>query len=62
MPTQAHQAHPRIEGEADISTATVRPIPLTEAKSIIEKHEYLGKMPAVARWAFRIFFGERIGV
>jgi hypothetical protein len=39
----------------------VRPIPLTEAKSIIEKHEYLGKMPAVARWAFGIFFGERIG-
>jgi hypothetical protein len=28
-----------------------RGIPLTEAKSIIEKHEYLGRVPAVATHA-----------
>jgi hypothetical protein len=50
------------QGEApDISTAEVRAIPLTEARAIIERHEYLGTMPAVARWAFGIFFGERCG-
>jgi hypothetical protein len=39
----------------------VRPVTLTEARAIIEKHEFLGTMPAVARWAFGIFFGERCG-
>jgi hypothetical protein len=39
----------------------VRPIALTEAKAIIEKHEWRGTMPAVARWAFGLFFGDQIG-
>jgi hypothetical protein len=38
----------------------VRPIPLSDARAIIEKHEWLGSMP-VARWAFGIFFGDRCG-
>jgi hypothetical protein len=62
MPTRAHQARDCFQGEApDIGTAEVRAILLTEARTIIEKHEYLGTMPAVARWAFGIFFGERCG-
>jgi hypothetical protein len=44
-----------------VATATVRPIPLSEAKAIIERHEWLGTMPAIARWAFGIFFGDRLG-
>jgi hypothetical protein len=52
--------HPRNEA-VDIGTATVRPISLTEARAIIERHEYLGTMPAVARWAFGLFFGDRLG-
>jgi hypothetical protein len=39
----------------------VRPISLSEARAVIEKHEYLGSMPAFARWAFGIFFGDRLG-
>ena len=39
----------------------MRPIALTEAKAIIEKHEWRGTMPAVARWAFGLFFGDQIG-
>jgi hypothetical protein len=35
--------------------------PLTEAKAIVERREWLGKMPAVAVHAFGIFFGERCG-
>ena len=61
MPTAAFQARMPIAPHADISTATVRPISLTEAAKIIKRHEYLGTMPAVARWAFGIFFGERCG-
>jgi hypothetical protein len=34
---------------------------MTEAKAIIERHEWLGKMPAVATHAFGIFFGARCG-
>jgi hypothetical protein len=34
---------------------------LREAKQIIENYEYLGTMPAVARFAFGIFFGDRLG-
>ena len=45
----------------DIGAATLRSIPLTEAKAIIERHEWLGRMPAVAVHAFGIFFGERCG-
>jgi len=43
---QARQCPPATEH--DISAAQVRPIPLAEAKAIIERHEWLGKMPAVA--------------
>jgi hypothetical protein len=61
-PAIAHQARrcpptPPLE----IRTATVRPIPLSEAKAIIERHEWLGKMPAVAVHAFGIFFGDKCG-
>jgi hypothetical protein len=59
IPNRAHQA--RASGEADIATATVRPIPLSEARAIIERYEWLGTMPAVSRMAFGIFFGERCG-
>jgi hypothetical protein len=67
MPAKAHQRVVRERHssddrtEADIATAEVRPVPLSIAKAIIEKYEYLGRMPAVARWAFGIFFGERLG-
>jgi hypothetical protein len=63
LPATAHQARQRPADavEADIATATVRPIPLSEARAIIERFEYLGTMPAVARHAFGIFFGERCG-
>jgi hypothetical protein len=69
LPAKAHQARKHRENspdvsddqDCDIASATVRPIPLTEARGIIEKHEYLGTMPAVARFAYGIFFGERIG-
>jgi hypothetical protein len=68
MPTKAHQRTIRErhtggepDTESNIATAEVRPVSLTVAKGIIEKHEYLGTMPAVARWAFGIFFGERLG-
>jgi hypothetical protein len=62
IPIRAHQARQgaRIEVQADISTAIVRPIPLAEARAIIEKHEYLGSMP-IARYAFGLFFGDRLG-
>jgi hypothetical protein len=45
----------------DISTAEVRPITTAEAKDIIAPYEWLGTMPAVSRYAFGIFFGERCG-
>jgi hypothetical protein len=63
IPIRAHQARQngRREVHAHIGSATVRPIPLSEARAIIEQHEYLGTMPAVARCAFGIFFGERLG-
>jgi hypothetical protein len=61
-PSIAHQARQcPPTPESDIGAATVRPIPLTEAKAIIERHEWLGKMPAVAVHAFGIFFGEKCG-
>ena len=61
-PSIAHQARCRPPSPApDIGAATVRSIPLTEAKAIIERHEWLGRMPAVAVHAFGIFFGERCG-
>ena len=61
-PSVAHQARRCPPATTpDIGAATVRPIPLTEAKAIIERHEWLGKMPAVAVHAFGIFFGERCG-
>jgi hypothetical protein len=34
---------------------------LAEARAIIERYEYLGTMPAVALYAFGIFFGDRCG-
>jgi hypothetical protein len=67
MPAIAHQARQDAQSEVqraeapDIGTATVRPIPLSDARTIIEKHEYLGTMPAVARYAFGLYFGERLG-
>jgi hypothetical protein len=60
-PAIAHQARACPVEPPDIATATVRPIPLSEAKAIIERHEWLGTMPAVATHAFGLFFGERLG-
>ena len=61
-PSVAHQARRCQPAPShEISAATVRPISLSEAKAIIERHEWLGKMPAVAVHAFGIFFGERCG-
>jgi hypothetical protein len=34
---------------------------LSDARTIIERHEWLGTMPAVARCAFGLFFGDRLG-
>jgi hypothetical protein len=61
MPVTAHQARARVEASADISTAEVRPIALSEAAKIIRRYEWLGSMPAAARWAFGIFFDNRLG-
>jgi hypothetical protein len=59
---RAHQARDQgAESEPDIGMAIVKPISLSEARAIIERHEWLGSMPAVARWAFGIFFSERLG-
>jgi hypothetical protein len=44
---------------SDIATAQVRKIPLAQAKALIETYEWLGTMPAISRYAFGIFFGER---
>jgi hypothetical protein len=63
-PARAHQARPNVQGAgqtADIATATVRPISLIDARAIVERYEWLGSMPALGRWAFGIFFGERCG-
>jgi hypothetical protein len=62
-PAVAHQARPcpLPVPEPNISAAEVRPIPLTEAKAIIERREWLGKMPAVAVHAFGIFFENKCG-
>jgi hypothetical protein len=63
-PAVAHQARRSdspIQPPPDIGAAEVRPIPLSEAKAIIERHEWLGKMPAVATLAFGVFFGDRCG-
>jgi hypothetical protein len=65
-PQKAHQRiiRERLAAEsaesvaADISTAEVRPITLADAKAIIEQYE---PMPAVSRYCFGIFFGERLG-
>jgi hypothetical protein len=32
-----------------------------EASAVIERYEWLGTMPAVSRYCFGIFFGERCG-
>jgi hypothetical protein len=47
IPARAHQARQdaRCEVQTEIATATVRPIPLSKAKAIIERHEWLGTMP-----------------
>ena len=39
----------------------MRPISIAEAKAIIERYEWLGSMPAVARYCFGIFFGTELG-
>jgi hypothetical protein len=62
MPVIAFQARNRLaENHPDIATAKVRPIPLADARAVIERHEWLGTMPAVARYAFGLFFGDRLG-
>ena len=68
VPRKAHQRIVRerlavagMEGAADIRTAEVRPIPLVEAKNLIEHYEWLGTMPACALYSFGLFFGERCG-
>lgn len=38
--------------------ATVRPIPIAEAKKIIERYEYLGTIAAINKYAFGLYFGE----
>jgi hypothetical protein len=63
MPARAHQARatPAAQDAPDIRTAEVRPIPLAEARAVVDRYEWLGCMPAVARYAFGLFFGERLG-
>jgi hypothetical protein len=61
VPAVGFQARGVVADPPSIGTAVVKPIPLSEAKRIIEKYEYLGTMPAVARHAFGIFFGEKLG-
>jgi hypothetical protein len=69
MPRKAHQrvirerlaAADTAPLAADISTAEVRTITLAEASTIIRQYEWLGSMPAVSRFCFGIFFGERCG-
>jgi hypothetical protein len=62
-PAMAHQARQGPVAPApDIGAAQVRPIPMTEAKAIIERREWLSNMPAVATHAFGIFFpGPSLG-
>jgi hypothetical protein len=66
MPRKAHQRivcerfaadRPR-DAAIDIRTAQVRPIALAQARAIIEQYE---PMPAVSRYCFGIFFGDRLG-
>jgi hypothetical protein len=52
---------PPITHDLDISSTTVRPIPLSEASSLILQYEWLGTMPAVSRYCFGIFFDDRLG-
>ena len=47
--------------DTNISSAEVRPISYETAKSVIEKYEWLGTMPAVSRYYFGIFFGGCCG-
>ena len=66
QPRKAHQRviKERLAAEnpeppaVDIRGAQVRPITLAEARTIIEKFE---PMPAVSRYCFGIFFGDRLG-
>jgi hypothetical protein len=58
---RSRQAEVARSAQPDIATAKVRPIPLAEARAIIKQYEWLGTMPAVARFAFGIFFGNRLG-
>ncbi len=44
-----------------LKNAIVKPITMSLAKTIIEKYEWLGCMPAVNKYAFGIFFGELCG-
>ena len=65
-PKKAHQRIIRERGSEraeglDISAAEVRATDYETAKRIIEQFEYLGTMPAVARFFFGIFFGDRLG-
>jgi hypothetical protein len=66
QPRKAHQRviKERLAAEnpeppaVDTRGAQVRPITLAEARTIIEKFE---PMPAVSRYCFGIFFGDRLG-
>jgi hypothetical protein len=68
LPQKAHQrvirerlAAESVPSAVDIGSAEVRAITLTEAKVLIEPYEWLGTMPAVSRYCFGIFFGDRCG-
>jgi hypothetical protein len=45
----------------DIRSAVVREITRSEATPFILENEWLGTMPAVSRYHFGMFFGERLG-
>lgn len=45
----------------DIGKSIVRPVSLNTARSIVERYEWLGTMPAVSLYAFGIFFDGHCG-
>ena len=47
--------------DTDIKKAVVRPIDYTTASGLIEKYEWLGCMPAMAKYCFGIYFEGNLG-
>lgn len=46
--------------DLELKNSVVKPIKLSQAKPIIEKYEWLGKMAAVNKYAFGIFFKDKV--